>query len=270
MRTFQSALYEGVVRHSRWSPTENSFSYRLFYTYLDLEEIEALFATDRRFATHPFAIASFRREDHHGLPGEPLQDAIRTLVDARLGFRPTGPIRLLTHLRYLGYGMNPVSFYYCFDTEEHLQAIVAEVNNTPWGEQHCYAFDCRGGATRGMHRFRFRKAFHVSPFNAMTQDYDWRFSEPGDDLRVAMTNSEDGAPFFTATMALERVEWSRSAATRMLLRHPLVPLKVVSAIYFQALKLWWKGTPYHEHPKHAMGRVVPSRSRTSAIEEVRP
>ncbi len=134
-----SAIYKGQLRHRRLDPVEHTFSYRLFMMYIDLAELNQVFKK-RWFwsAKHP-ALARFRRERHLGDPTIPLEQSVRDLIRDTTGQVPHGPIRLLTHLQYFGYCFNPVSFYYCFDeTDTRVETIVAEVNNTPWGEQHCY------------------------------------------------------------------------------------------------------------------------------------
>ncbi len=134
-----SAIYEGRVRHRRFHPIERSFAYRVFLMYLDLDELETVFQGRWLWSAKRIAPAWFRRADHAGDPKQPLAEAARDMVEAKTGKRPTGPIRLLTHLRYFGYCMNPVSLYYCFAPGgEQLEAIIAEINNTPWGERHCY------------------------------------------------------------------------------------------------------------------------------------
>jgi hypothetical protein len=255
-----SCLYVGTVRHRRFAPVAHAFSYRLFMVYVDLAEVDGLAARLGRLlftAEKGPALARLAREDHLGDPAVPLDRAVRDLVEARLGRRPEGPIRLLTHLRYLGHGFNPVSFFYCFRPGgAALDAIVAEVNNTPWGERWPYVLDVAGDparAGRRSHRFRFEKAFHVSPFMRMEQEYDWRFSAPGPRLAVHMANREDGRALFDATLALERRPLGRAALGLALLAFPLVTVKVVAAIYWNALRLWWKRAPYVEHPRTPPG-----------------
>ena len=162
----KSAIYFGRVRHRRMAPVLHEFSYRMFMLYLDLSELPRLF--DRRWlwsARGP-ALARFRREDHFGDPAVPLADSVRDLVARETGVRPAGPIRLLTHLRYFGHVFNPVSFYYCFDKDDsRVETIVAEVNNTPWGEQHCYVLPQSMNAGQAGHgRYFPEKVMHVSPF----------------------------------------------------------------------------------------------------------
>ncbi len=175
---------------------------------------------------------------------------MRNLVRAHTGTRPEGPIRLLTHLRYFGYCFNPVSFYFCYDhTDAHVETIVAEVNNTPWGEQYCYVLGESLNEGDGTNkRYRFRKMFHVSPFMDMDMLYDWRFVEPGAQLTVHMDNMKGGTKFFDATMTLTRREISGPLLARTLLRHPFMTGRVITGIHAQALRLWLKGSPSYAHP----------------------
>ena len=180
-----SCVYEGTVRHRRHEPVRHEFAYPI-----------AL-----RYAEHPD-------------PG-----AMLDLVAERTGSRPAGPVRLLTRPR----GFNPVSFAYCFDGER-LRAVVAEVTNTPWGEQHRYVLE----GTHG----EMPKAFHVSPFLGMEHRYRWRLTPPGERLTVHIAAGET----FDATLTLRR----RQGRLR---RRAVLP-----RIYFQAARLKLKGAPYHPHP----------------------
>lgn len=218
--------------------------------YLDLAELPGLFKRYWLWSGNRRAPAWFRRADHVGDPGVPLDETIRDLVAERTGWRPTGPIRLLTHMRYFGYCFNPVSFFYCFDeADERLECIVAEVNNTPWGERHCYVLSEPMNIGRGTNkRFLIDKEMHVSPFMEMDVDYDWRFSTPTESLAVHMINERDAKPLFDATLALDRKEISSWSLARVLVAYPFMTLKVIIAIHWQALRLWLKGVPFRVHP----------------------
>jgi DUF1365 family protein len=245
-----SCLYVGQVRHRRFHPVEHAFSYSLFMMYLDLDELPTVFKGRWLWSADHFALAQFRRSDHLGELDVPLAQAVRDLVEQRLGRRPQGPIRLLTHLRYFGYCFNPVSFYFCYDRDDHrVDTIVAEVTNTPWNEQHCYVLgDSLNEGIGTKKRFRFAKTFHVSPFMDMAVDYDWRLCEPGQRLTIHMENRNAQGRFFDATMTLSRRELTGPALAWALTAYPFMTGKVIAAIYFQALRLKLKKVPFYPHP----------------------
>lgn len=241
-----SALYEGWVRHRRLEPVEHSLRTRLFMAYLDLDELPGVLDRSRLWSARRPAPAWFRRADYLGDPRQPLRDAALDEVEARCGVRPDGPVRLLTHVRTFGFLFNPVSFYYCF-SGERLDAVLAEVSNTPWNERHVYAL-AREDSTGRVLRARIDKNFHVSPFMGMDAEYDWRVTEPGEDLQVHIESRREGRTQFDATLALERREATPAALRGALVRHPLMPLRVVGGIYAHAVRMKLKGAPYHAHP----------------------
>jgi DUF1365 family protein len=241
-----SCVYRGTLRHRRFVPVSHEFRYGLFLLYLDLDELPRIFDGRWLWSARRPAPAWFRRADHLGDPAEPLDAAVRNLIAARTGRRSTGPIRLLTHLRYFGYVQNPVSFYYCFDSSATaVETIVAEVTNTPWGERYAYVLPVAPDGPP--HRFRLDKEFHVSPFLPMDHRYDWRFSTPGRRLTVHMENLADGQRVFAATLSLRRQTLTGRVLAASLARYPWMTATVVAGIYWQALRLWWKGAPFYPH-----------------------
>jgi DUF1365 family protein len=244
-----SALYEGLVRHRRHRPAQHAFEYRLFMLYLDLDELPEVLDGWPIWSARRPALAWFRRRDHFGPATESLAETVRAVCSERLGRRPDGPIRLLTHLRYFGYAMNPVSFYYCFDQCETVEAVVAEVENTPWRERHLYVLPApRSSEATASVRSSFPKAFHVSPFMSMRQHYDWRLNVPGEKLAVHMKSFEDDELVFDATLSLDRVELTSANFARALIRHPALSAKVIAGIYWNAFRVWKKGVPFVPHP----------------------
>jgi DUF1365 family protein len=228
------------------------FQYRLFFMFLDLAELPTLFDIHPLWSYERCNIACFRRRDHFGDPKIPLHQAVANLVEDRLGRRPNGPIRLLTHLRYFGHCFNPASFYYCYDSADSgVETIVVEIHNTPWGERHCYVL----GAQQNEHpikrwrRHQLSKSFHVSPFIDMDIHYDWRFREPYDSLQVHMIDYQGGDKLFDASLALDRRKITRASLTGVLIRYPMMTGKVITMIYWQALRLVLKRTPFFSHPK---------------------
>jgi DUF1365 family protein len=245
-----SCVYEGQVRHARVKPAKHEFSYRLFLMYLDLAELDTLFQKRWFWSASRPALARFRRSDHLGPVGQPLNESVRDLVEKETGERPDGPIRLLTNLSYFGYCFNPVSFYYCFSAKgEKVEYIVSEVNNTPWGERDTYVMKCdTPDVADSSWRFCPTKKMHVSPFMPMEVGYDWVLSAPTDKLSVFMANSKDGERMFTAAMKLNRRPISGRSLASVLVRFPLQTFKIILAIYWEALRLWFKRCPLYAHP----------------------
>jgi len=255
-----SALYTGWVRHRRHAPRDHAFRYRLFMTYLDLAEVDRVLSLHPLWSRSGPAAVRFERADYLGDPARPLDAEVRDRVAAVLGRRPAGPVRLLTHLRTWGHCFNPVSFYYCFDPADELDAIVAEVTNTPWQERHGYVMDARAGRRGRAYRFDLAKALHVSPFFPMDQRYDWQFRAPGDSLAVHMNNLERGRRVFDATLVLRRRELSFRTMTEVLVQHPVMTGRVVAAIHWQALRLWLKRVPFFSHPAKLAARQQETRT----------
>jgi uncharacterized protein len=257
-----SALYDGTVRHRRFAVRGNEFCHKVAYAYLDLDELPRLLDRYPLWSARRPAPARFRRADFMGDPDQPLAECARDVVEEQTGARPAGPVRMLANLRTLGHVFNPVCFYYCFDAGgEQVEAVVADVNNIPWGERHPYVL-ARDGRQGTVLAQELDKALHVSPLMAMDQTYAFRASEPGDRLSVQIESRpvHVGGPYdtqrgahrrqrqFDATLSMRRRELSRPLLTRMLLRYPAMSLQVVAKIYAQTLRLKLKGAPYFPHP----------------------
>jgi uncharacterized protein len=243
-----SCLYEGAVLHRRFEVQRHEFRYRLTLAYMDLDELPALLG-GRLVAARP-GLVRFRRRDYlGGDSSHGLADAVRGAVAAHAGRRPDGPVRLLTQLRSWGHCFNPVSFYYCFDQSgEHLEHVLAEVTNTPWGERRSYVLSASSDEP-GPLLGQSAKELHVSPFMAMDYTYWWHVSVPSERLEVHIESVRGEARAFDATMCLRRRELSDANMRRMALRYPLANMRVLALIYGHAVALKLKGVPVHPHPK---------------------
>ena len=269
---FASAIYTGTVRHRRFSPKQHAFEYDVFMMYLDTREIETIFSLSKFWSLKKIAPVQFKRNDFHIDKNQPsnkkleknnypsVDESVRNSIQTETGIRPTGPIRMLVNLRYWGFNINPLSTYYCFDESgENIIAILAEVHNTPWNERHAYVLT--GDNFSQKQKINFAKKFHVSPFNPIAMDYRWRSTTPNTTLALHLENWQDGAKVMDATMTLTRAAITASSMNKILIRFPWMTVKVVGAIYWQALKLWWKGVPIFNHPKleHSQNNVQAAR-----------
>lgn len=246
-RPLQSAIYEGDVRHARSVVPRHGFTKRLYMLYLDLAELDLVFAGRWLWGVERTRLMSFRRRDHLGDPTLSLDLAVRELVRAQTGQSIEGPIRLLTQLRSAGYVFNPVSVYYGFTASGELDAVVADVSNTPWNERHAYVLT----AEQGRVDTRIQKQFHVSPFLPMGHEYRFRFEPPASTLEVRIENHADGERVFDARLALTRREITTASLASTLARFPAMTLQLIAGIYWQAFRLHRLGAAVHAHPRHA-------------------
>jgi DUF1365 family protein len=230
------------------SPVRHEFTYPLFMVFLDIDRLRELMKVSPLAGYNRRNWVSYQERDHFGDPAKPLRERMAQDAQRRQIAIPQGKIFLLTHLRYLGYNFNPVSFFYCYDGEDKLQTIVAEVNNTFGETQNYWLTSSVERAAGDSKRYRFSKTFHVSPFMKLGHEYDWTFTTPGERLIAESASYEGGRQIFDSTLKLERRDWSRSELHRALLRFPWMTAKVITAIHWQALRLLMKRVPVVTHP----------------------
>ena len=240
-----SALYLGEVMHRRLRPKPHRLRYRLFSLYLDLDEIDALAARLRLFARNRGGLFAFRDRDHLAGTAEPLRAQVgRKLTEAGIAW-DGGPIRVLTMPRVLGFVFNPLSVWFCFRRDGALAGIVYEVNNT-FGERHCYVLPATDADAEM--RQETPKRFHVSPFLPMELSYAFRVRTPGERLALGIVASDARGAMLSAVHTARRKTLSDAALARAFVAYPLLTLKVVWAILWEAARLWAKRVPVFRHP----------------------
>ncbi len=249
-KSLSSKLYFGWVGHRRFTPTVNAFKYKVFMVYLDLDELEKVLSLSSLWGRSRWCLARFKRADFLGNSNIPLKEAVKKTVFDTLGVYPQGPIRMLANLRYFGYSVNPLTTYYCFDaTGETLQYIVADVKNTPWGQRHAYVLPVNGVDDFDI---EFTKVFHVSPFNPLDMNYCWQSNTPSQTLRIHLENWRMGKKIMDASVGLTATPITKKSLNNAIIHYPLMTFKVIAAIYWQAVKLAVKKTPFYSHPKNTL------------------
>ena len=228
------------MRHRRFAPTLREFAPKLFLAYLDVDALPGSLDRLPLWSARRPAPVRFRPRDFLDGTDRPLGAAVRDLVQARLGRRPTGPVHLLAQLRTFGWLFNPLAVYYCWTPDGRaLDAIVLEVTNTPWGQRHWYVLDAQSNMTTTT----TAKAMHVSPFLPMDVDYRITWTVPDAELNLRIEVERDHTPVFDAELALRRTTIDRRRAVTVLARYPMLPLRVSAGIYAKAARLFAAGFP---------------------------
>jgi len=244
-----SALYEGWVMHRRLRPRRHRFQYRVFAMLLELDELAALDRGLSLFKYNAFGLFSFWDKDHG--PIDSKGDLNLWLDDllAQQDITARGPRRVLCYPRILGYVFNPISVWFCDDEDGKLAAIVYEVHNT-YEERHAYVLPV--GENTDLVRHGCAKDFYVSPFLSRDCRYDFRIRPPQENVAVVIQEQEAGTPILHASFAGARRALTDGALDQMLLRYPLMTLKVAAAIHFEAVRLMLKGVRRHPHAPKAL------------------
>jgi uncharacterized protein len=235
--------------HLRQTPVRYQFFYRVFYLLLDIDRLAQ--SSTRLFSHNRWNLLSFYDRDHGPRDGSPLRPWLERLLGRQGIDLAGGRIRLLCLPRILGFGFNPISIYYCQHRDGSLRAILCEVRNT-FGESHCYLLDRKGQAMHYTEALHKAKAFHVSPLISMDGEYRFRFSVPAERFRVLIRLFQPDCGqrrlLMSASLQGERQSLNDRNLLRQLLAMPLMTLKVVTAIHWQALKIWLRGASFHRKP----------------------
>jgi uncharacterized protein len=244
-------LYEGPVMHARLKPFAHRFSYRVFSTLIDVDKLDALGRMSWLLSVNRFNILSFHDADHIDTRVSPTSAGLRAYVDAlcrKAGMSPPRRVMLLAYPRVLGHAFNPISVYYAHDPDNNLTAVIYEVRNT-FGERHAYVCPVQEGelSDAGL-RQSCVKRLHVSPFIGMSGRYDFRILPPGDELRLRILEHDETGPILAASFSARAKPLSTANLVSALIRIPLLGLKVVGLIHFEALRLWLKGAIFQKSP----------------------
>ncbi len=212
---------------------------------VDLQELEAVLKISRLLSRSLFAVLRYKREDFHQPSNLSIREAITQTVQRETGCTPAGRIAVLANWRFLGFQINPMTTYYCWDvTNSFVEFVVAEVTNTPWKERHAYVLRAEPGQEKL--QCCFNKTFYVSPFNPVAMEYRWLSTPPAERLMIHIENWQT-EKVMDATLMLDRKTLDAKNLQSAAIRFPLITVKVVWLIYWQALKLWYKKVPYHQH-----------------------
>lgn len=236
-----SAIYSGIVKHTRLLPRVHTFCYPISMFFIDFNELADLQKRYWFLSVDKFNILSFKRKNYLS------QDRVKKEIALAGFYYDSDKVVILTHLSYLGFCYNPVSFYYCYNAEGNiLQFILAEINNTPWNEKYVYVLECQ--ENRDQYLFEFQKKFHVSPFMKMHMDYIWKLNKPDLDINIHMKNMECNLLQFTVNMHLKKNRLTNFSIFHYILLYVLITYRILLRIYWQAFRLWLKKTPFYTRP----------------------
>ena len=243
MSYFNSCIYSGFVTHERYKPKRHFFSYKTFSLLIDLNEIKEIEKKIKFFSYNKFNILSFYNIDHGNRDGSSLVKWVKNILKkSKINF-DIGKIKLLCYPRFFGYVFNPLSIFYCYDKNLKLKAILYEVKNT-FKEQHTYVFRCMKPANLILHKCN--KKFYVSPFIEMNASYNFRLLKPGKKLNVLIKQNDKNGLLLIARQSGKRLDLTSKNLFLEFLKHPLMSVKVIMAIHFEAFRLWIKGIKHVE------------------------
>ena len=236
-----SCIYNGVVTHKRFKPVKHFLKYKTFSFFIDLDEIEKLDKDNIIFSFNRFNIFSFYNKDHGDRDGKSLKVwVIKNLRKFNID-ENINKIKLLCYPRIFGYVFNPLSIFYCYQ-DEKLKVIFYEVKNT-FNEQHTYIFKVKDNNIVDQ---KCKKKFYVSPFMNMDTFYNFRLFNPNEKLSVSIKQTDRKDTILTAVQTGERKEFNLKQLIANFFKYPLMTIKIISAIHFEALLLWKKGAIYRK------------------------
>jgi len=236
-----SCIYNGSVIHKRFKPKEHFFKYKVFSLLIDLSELNELDNKLKFFSLNKFNLISFYEKDHGERDGSSLLSWVKLNLSINNISTENIKIKLLCYPRILGYVFNPLSIFFIYDKNENLISILYEVKNT-FGEQHTYLFKVEG--ENKLIQNNCSKKFHVSPFIEMNCNYFFKILNPGENLSVIIDQHDKEGKILFASQDGKRSDLTTKNLINSYLKHPLMTFKIISAIHFEAFKLWIKGIKF--------------------------
>lgn len=251
---FENAIYFGKIRHQRYVDARHGFEYRMFCLWLRVSEVDQPSLKLPGLGRGAFGLVTVQASDYMAHRREStLEDRIRGEIKDKANCDWNGEAYLLGQPRYLGFVMNPLTLFYCYDHAKQLAFIVGEITNTPWGERHCYVFPMTQTPSDRPQAFELAKEFHVSPFLPMNMRYTWRLSSPSRYLSVGIWNRTGERLDFEAHMTLERMGLSTLGMLTNLIKMPLMTWKIWLGIYVNAGILYAvKRVTFYSHPRKSL------------------
>tara|TARA_Y100000590_G_scaffold148147_1_gene170214 strand:+ start:83 stop:850 length:768 start_codon:yes stop_codon:yes gene_type:complete len=234
----ESCIYSGQVIHKRFKPKEHFFKYKVFSLFIDLAEINAISKNIPFFSYNKFNLISFFDKDHGDRDGSNLKDWVIKQLEQQSINVENIKIKILCYPRILGYVFNPLSIFFVYDNNNTIIAILYEVKNT-FGEQHTYIFKIK--SKKGIIENNCKKKFFVSPFMDLESKYYFKILYPNNKLSVVIDQRDNHGKLLFASQDGIRSDLSTKNLIFSYLKHPLMTFKIISAIHFEALRLWSKG-----------------------------
>ena len=236
-----SCIYSGNVIHKRFKPKEHFFKYKVFSLFIDLSELNELNDKLKFFSLNKFNLISFYEKDHGERDGTSLFDWVKKNLSTNEISTDNIKVKLLCYPRILGYVFNPLSIFFIYDKNENLISILYEVKNT-FDEQHTYVFKVKG--QNKLIQNNCSKKFHVSPFIEMDCNYFFKILNPDQKLSIVIDQYDQEGKILFASQDGVRSDLTSKNLMNSYLKHPLMTFKIISAIHFEAFKLWIKGIKF--------------------------
>ena len=245
-----SCIYNGIVAHQRFKPIKHSLKYKTFSLLLDLDELESLDKDISIFSLNKFNIFGFYAKDHGERDGSSIKEWVLKNIDKFNISNNITKIKLLCYPRIFGYVFNPLSIFYCYE-KNNLRAIFYEVKNT-FNEQHTYIFKIKDNENIEQ---KCKKKFYVSPFMDMETYYNFRLLNPKEKLSVFIKQSDKKETILTATQTGDRKEFSSKQLMTNFFKYPLMTIKIIGSIHYEALLLWKKGAIYRKRKNKILNNL---------------